>query len=69
MADWGRLAGCGVDFFHLPLGGPRESAERLAAYEAIVLMRERTRFPAEVLRSLPALRLIVTTGMDNRAID
>lgn len=69
LADWGSLAGCQVDFLHAPLGSPGAIVERLRGYEALVLMRERTRFPAEVLRGLPALRLIVTTGMNNRAID
>ena len=32
-------------------------------------MRERTAFPARVLRRLPTLRLLVTTGMANAAID
>ena len=32
-------------------------------------MRERTRFPAAVLEQLPALRLLVTTGMVNASID
>jgi phosphoglycerate dehydrogenase-like enzyme len=32
-------------------------------------MRERTAFPRELLRQLPQLRLLVTTGMRNAAID
>ena len=32
-------------------------------------MRERTPFPAMVLESPPALRLLVTTGMANASID
>jgi phosphoglycerate dehydrogenase-like enzyme len=32
-------------------------------------MRERTAFPAAVFEQLPALRLLVTTGMSNAAID
>lgn len=32
-------------------------------------MRERTPFPASLIDRLPALRLLVTTGMRNRAID
>jgi len=34
-----------------------------------VLMRERTAFPAELLAQLPALRLVVTTGMANATLD
>lgn len=69
MADWSSLAGCQVDFFHQSLRAPDVLVATLAPYDAIVAMRERTRFPAEVLRALPALRLLVTTGMVNRAIN
>lgn len=37
--------------------------------EIVVAMRERTPFPAAVLEQLPALRLLVTTGMRNASID
>ena len=37
--------------------------------DVIVAMRERTAFPAAVLAELPNLRLLVTTGMANAAID
>jgi phosphoglycerate dehydrogenase-like enzyme len=37
--------------------------------EIVVAMRERTRFPAEVLARLPNLRLLITTGMRNASID
>ena len=39
-------------------------------YDAVVAMRERTPFPGRACwRGLPNLRLIVTTGMANAAID
>ena len=43
--------------------------ERLEGFEVVVAMRERTPFPRERLRRLGALRLLVTTGMVNAAID
>jgi phosphoglycerate dehydrogenase-like enzyme len=46
-----------------------ELVHRLADSEVVVAMRERTSFPARVLEQLPALRLLVTTGMANAAID
>ena len=69
LADWGSLgAGIEVDFFAEPI--PRERlAQRLAAYEVLVLMRERTRFDGEVLAALPRLQLVVTTGMRNASLD
>jgi phosphoglycerate dehydrogenase-like enzyme len=38
-------------------------------FDVIVAMRERTRFPQEVLGRLPNLRLLVSTGPGNAAID
>ncbi|WP_219219354.1 D-2-hydroxyacid dehydrogenase family protein [Variovorax boronicumulans] len=69
MADWSVLSGCEVDFFHQTLRAPDELVARLASYDVIVAMRERTRFPRDILQALPALRLLVTTGMVNRSID
>ena len=43
--------------------------ERLAGYEVLVLMRERTRFDADTLAQLPRLQLVVTTGMRNASLD
>ena len=42
---------------------------RLAPFEIVCLMRERTRLTAEVIARLPRLALIVTTGPHNAAID
>ena len=69
FADWRSLgAGFDVDFFAEPI--PRERlAERLAGYEVLVLMRERTRFDGEVLAAMPRLQLVVTTGMRNASLD
>jgi phosphoglycerate dehydrogenase-like enzyme len=41
----------------------------LAACDAVVAMRERTPFPRDLLADLPNLKLLVTTGMANAAID
>jgi phosphoglycerate dehydrogenase-like enzyme len=43
--------------------------ERLQDFEVVVAMRERTAFPRAVLERLPELRLLVTTGVRNAAID
>lgn len=42
---------------------------RASSYDVVVAMRERTAFPRRVLEQLPRLRLLVTTGMVNAAID
>ncbi len=70
MADWDALpAGSEVEFLreHLPDEGAR--AERLAKFDVIVAMRERTPFPRSLIERLPGLRLLVTTGARNAAID
>lgn len=43
--------------------------DRLAGAQVVLAMRERTRFDHEVLARLPDLRLLVTKGMKNAAID
>jgi phosphoglycerate dehydrogenase-like enzyme len=46
-----------------------ELVERLAPFDVVVAMRERTPFPRDRLERLPALRLLVMTGRANAAID
>jgi phosphoglycerate dehydrogenase-like enzyme len=58
-----------VTVFTEPLAGSGRVAERLAPFDVVVAMRERTPFPADLLERLPRLRLLVTTGMANAAID
>jgi phosphoglycerate dehydrogenase-like enzyme len=70
FADWGSLpAGSELVVFRDHLADEGELAERLASFEAIVAMRERTPFRKSLLERLPALRLLVTTGRRNAAID
>ena len=44
-------------------------AEALAGADVVVAMRERTAFPSSLIKRLPDLRLLVTTGMGNAMID
>jgi phosphoglycerate dehydrogenase-like enzyme len=46
-----------------------ELVERLRDFDVVVAMRERTALPRAVLERLPDLRLLVTTGVRNAAID
>lgn len=41
----------------------------LADYPIICAMRERTPFPAELIRRLPKLKLVLTTAMRNKGLD
>ncbi len=68
--DWSVLDGrVEVDVFHDHTDTDDETVRRLAPFDAVLVMRERTPLPAAVLDRLPRLRLIVTTGMANAAID
>ena len=70
MADWRRLAGrLEVTSFDRHIGDRDQLVHRLQPFDAVLAMRERTALPRAVLERLPALRLIVTTGMWNAAID
>ena len=70
MADWTSLpAGTDVVAFSDHLSDPGAVAARLADFEAVIAMRERTPFPKALLERLPKLKLLVTTGMRNASID
>ena len=58
-----------VDVIGEHIADPAELVRRLRDSDVVVAMRERTPFPAAVLEALPALRLLVTTGMVNASID
>ncbi|MCO8269060.1 D-2-hydroxyacid dehydrogenase family protein [Actinoplanes sp. TRM 88003] len=67
--DFGSLPGADVEVLHEHVGDQDALADALREAEVVVAMRERTAFPAEVFERLPRLRLLVTTGMANAAID
>ena len=69
-ADWSAVTSIAeVDVFDDHEPDPERLVARLAPYDVVVLMRERTPFPGDVIERLPALRLIVTTGRANASID
>lgn len=43
--------------------------QRLEPFDVICSMRERTKFPADIIKRLPNLKLLTTTAMGNRSID
>jgi phosphoglycerate dehydrogenase-like enzyme len=69
FAEWASLDGVEVKNFTHAITTADELAEQLAAFEIIVAMRERTRFGAALFAGLPRLKLLITTGMRNAAID
>ena len=70
MADWSKVsADLDIKAFNDPFRSPDEAARALQGFSIIVAMRERTPFPRKLIEALPELRLLITTGMVNRAID
>ncbi len=70
LADWKSLGPeVAVRPVHERLSGDDALAKHLSDFEVIVAMRERTHFPRALLERLPNLKLLVTTGMRNVAID
>ena len=70
MADWDSLPDdVSVDVFQDHLTDESDLVARLAPYEFVVAMRERTPFQRSLLERLPNLQLLVTTGMRNASID
>lgn len=80
LDDWQRLARDSADwaplerraevaFFHEPFAGPQDAAEKLAAFDIILAMRERTAFPATLVQRLDRLRMFGLTGARAASID
>jgi phosphoglycerate dehydrogenase-like enzyme len=69
-ADWSPLAGeVEVKTFNKGLGDVNAVADALQGFQIICAMRERTPFSRALLEKLPDLKLLVTTGLKNAAID
>jgi phosphoglycerate dehydrogenase-like enzyme len=70
FGPWGELGDAAdVTVFTDHAADPDALVERLAPFDVVVAMRERTRFPRQVLERLPRLRLLVSTGMGTAHID
>jgi phosphoglycerate dehydrogenase-like enzyme len=70
FANWASLAPrAQAVFFHDHVAEPDQLAARLADFDVVMLMRERTPMGADLIARLPKLKLIVTVGMWNASID
>ena len=70
MAEWKSLpAGTEVVEFQDHLADEKALAARLADFDIIMALRERTPFPRSLLERLPKLKLLITAGMRNASID
>jgi phosphoglycerate dehydrogenase-like enzyme len=70
LGPWARLGErVEVTAFTETIAGEDALAVALEPFDVIVAMRERTAFPRSLIERLGNLRLLVTTGMANAAID
>ena len=67
LADWSGLGE--ITVFSDTITDHAALVARLMPFEVICLMRERTPMPKALIEALPNLRLIVTSGPKNAAID
>ena len=70
-ADWDRLRRRGVEVtvFHEAFSSREDAAAKLAPFEVLVLMRERTPFPRELVEKLPKLKFVALTGLRSASLD
>lgn len=71
LADWARLRRRGIEVtvFDRAFASQEEAAAKLAPFEILVLMRERTPFPRALIERLPNLRFIALTGLRSASLD
>lgn len=71
MADWDRLKKRGVEItvFHEPFSSVEDAAAKLAPFDMLGLLRERTAFPRELIEKLPNLKFMVLTGARASSLD
>src|SRR5882724_4863981 len=69
-ADWSKVAGdLDIKVFNVHIDGQDKVIKALQGFEIVCAMRERTAFPRAVIEKLPALKLLITTGLRNASID
>jgi phosphoglycerate dehydrogenase-like enzyme len=70
LADWSAVTRhAEITVFNEHVPDPLGVVERLRQFDVVCVMRERTPLPREVLRQLPNLKLIASTGPRNASIN
>jgi phosphoglycerate dehydrogenase-like enzyme len=70
VADWSKVQDrVDITVFNQPFATAEAAAHALKDFEIICAMRERTPFPRTMFAGLPNLKLLITSGMRNAAID
>src|SRR4051812_39246967 len=68
-ADWGRLKGVEVSVFHEAFSSVDDAAGKLAPFDILCLLRERTAFPRALVERLPNLKFVALTGIRAGSLD
>src|ERR1700742_3092693 len=70
ITDWSKIQDrVDITVFNQPFASTEAAADALKDFEIICAMRERTPFPRALFAALPKLKLLITSGMRNAAID
>ena len=71
LADWDRLKKRGVEItaFHEPFASIDDAVAKLAPFQVLQLLRERTAFPRALIERLPNLKFMVLTGARASSLD
>lgn len=71
LADWDRLRKRGIEItvFNEPFASVDDAAQKLAPFEILGLLRERTAFPRALIEKLPNLKFMVLTGARAASLD
>jgi phosphoglycerate dehydrogenase-like enzyme len=70
IVDWSTVSDrANITVFRDHLADQDAVAGRLAPFDVVCVMRERTPMPASLLERLPRLKLIASTGLGNASID
>ena len=70
LTDWTSIgADAEITVFNEHMADEATVATALADFDVVVIMRERTPFPASLFERLPNLKLLVSTSNRNRSVD
>ena len=58
-----------IKVFSEPFANEDEAIQQLKDFEALLIMRERTKITSNLINNLKKLKYIITSGMRNKAID
>ncbi len=71
LGDWDRLRKRGIEItvFNQPFSSVEDAVQKLAPFQILGLLRERTAFPRALIEKLPNLKFMVLTGARAASLD